>query len=81
MNQAWNGINLFLTSKKFLSYKNVSRDWDYAHKFCLPLGIPRRSCSFSQDAKVALSASAIFLLVPGVSGGTWDGMSEKKNNN
>lgn len=41
----------------------------------LPLGTPRRSCSFSQEAKVAFSASAIFLLVPGVSGGTCDGMS------
>lgn len=41
----------------------------------LPLGTPRRNCSFSQEAKVAFSASAIFLLVPGVSGGTCDGMS------
>lgn len=38
-----------------------------------------RSCSFSHDAKDALSASAIVLFVPGVSGGTCVGISAKKN--
>ena len=35
----------------------------------------RRICSFSHDAKEAFKASVIFLLVPGVSGGTCAGIS------
>ena len=41
-----------------------------------PFGISRRTCSFSQDANDALRASVIFLLVPGVKGGTCVGISE-----
>jgi hypothetical protein len=41
-----------------------------------PLTMFSRSCSFSHEANEAFSASVIFLLVPGVSGGTWVGMSE-----
>ena len=41
--------------------------------------MPRCSCSFSQDANEALRASVIFLLVPGVSGGTCAGMSAINN--
>lgn len=43
-----------------------------------PLVIFRRSRSFSQDAKEASRASVIFLLVPGVNGGTCAGISRKK---
>lgn len=43
-----------------------------------PLVIFRRSRSFSQDAKEASRASVIFLLVPGVNGGTCAGISEKR---
>lgn len=53
--------------------------WRVSEDVCLkytPLGMLRRSCSFSQEANDAFSASVIFLLVPGVSGGTCVGISE-----
>jgi len=43
-----------------------------------PLVMFRRSRSFSQDAKEASRASVIFLLVPGVNGGTCAGISRKR---
>lgn len=43
-----------------------------------PLVMFNLSCSFSHDAKDALSASAIVLFVPGVSGGTCVGISVRK---
>jgi hypothetical protein len=36
------------------------------------------TCSFSHDANDAFSASAMVLFVPGVSGGTWVGISATK---
>ena len=44
----------------------------------LPLTMFSLNCSFSHEAKDAFSASVIFLLVPGVRGGTWVGISGTK---
>lgn len=43
-----------------------------------PLVMLRRTRSFSQEAKEASRASVIFLLVPGVNGGTCAGISETR---
>lgn len=45
----------------------------------LPLVMFNLICSFSHDAKDALSASAMVLLVPGVKGGTCVGISAMKH--
>lgn len=45
-----------------------------------PLFMFKRSRSFSQDAKTASRASVIFLLVPGVNGGTCAGISGEQKN-
>ena len=66
------------------------RDWDISReesrggrrrrkkKRHSPLVMLRRTRSFSQEAKEASRASVIFLLVPGVNGGTCAGISETR---
>lgn len=54
----------------------INYDVHYSsHLETLPLEISDLFRSFSQLEKLALTASVIFLLVPGVSGSTWVGIS------